>query len=141
MVSAVNGLLPELFAGIKGFDVSTQIGEDDLHFANSYQLNREVTQADAFEWFTAFVLVMFAVGAVVASFARSYFQRQAAQRQAERREKLAANTSLNRKSSETADALLFPDEQEEDQRSNSKKKRNKPKKARTMERVVKCFSL
>lgn len=139
MVSAVNGLLPELFAGIKGFDVSTQIGEGDLHFANSYALNREVTQADAFEWFTAFVLVMFAAGAVVASFARSYFQRQAAQRQAERREKLAANTSLNRESAETAEALLFPDEQEEDH--SSRKKRRKPKKARTMERVVKCFSL
>jgi hypothetical protein len=78
MISAVNGLLPELFAGVKGYDMSTQIGEGDLHFANSYQLNREVTQADAFEWFTVLVLVMFAVAAVAASFARSYFQRQAA---------------------------------------------------------------
>ena len=78
MISAVNGLLPELFAGIKGFDVTIQIGEADLHFANSYELNKEVTQADAFEWFTVLVLVMFAVAAVAASFARSYFQRQAA---------------------------------------------------------------
>ena len=76
MVEAVNSLVPDLFAGIKGFDLTTHITADDLQFANSFELNQEVVKADAFEWFTVLIVVFFVFAAVLSSVALWYFKKE-----------------------------------------------------------------
>lgn len=90
LVQAVNGLIPELFAGVKGFDTQhTQLTTDDLLFEDSYKRNQEVTRADAWGWITVLLIVFFVFATVLSSVASWYYKKEADRKLAERREKLA----------------------------------------------------
>jgi hypothetical protein len=65
-VQAFNALIPELFWGVKGFDLGTQLNTDDLHFEDSYKRNNEVTRADAGGWLVI-LLIIFMIFAIVLS--------------------------------------------------------------------------
>jgi len=80
-------LIPELFAGVKGFDNTTRLVTDDLHFVDSYKRNAEVTSADAGSVFIILILIAMVFGTVGSSFALWYSQKESKRLQEERRER------------------------------------------------------
>lgn len=69
MVQTANALIPELFAGVKGFDLTTQLNTDDMHFEDSLKRNQEVTRADAWGWITVLLVVFFTLATILSSVA------------------------------------------------------------------------
>lgn len=43
LVETINKFIPEIFKGLKGFDLSTQLNIDDLKFSESKAKNDEAT--------------------------------------------------------------------------------------------------
>ena len=87
IVQAINALIPELFAGVKGFDNRTRLVTDDLHFVDSYKRNAEVTSADAGSVFVILIFILMVVGTVGSSVAVWHYQKESKRRQDERRER------------------------------------------------------
>ena len=69
LVQTANALIPELFAGVKGFDLTTQLNTDDMHFEDSLKRNQEVTRADAWGWITVLLVVFFTLATILSSVA------------------------------------------------------------------------
>ena len=65
-------MIPELFAGVKGFDNRTRLVTNDLHFVDSYKRNAEVTSADAGSVFIILILILMVVGTFGSSIALWY---------------------------------------------------------------------
>ena len=76
MVGAINALIPELFYGVKGFEQTTLITNDDLKFEDSLKKNEKATRADAWSWLTVLLIVSFGFGAVLSSVAAWYLKKE-----------------------------------------------------------------
>lgn len=69
LVSAVNALIPDLFAGVKGFDLSMQLTNKDLQFEESFKKNAEVTRADAWGWIVVLLVLFFVFATILSTIA------------------------------------------------------------------------
>ncbi len=81
LVTAINLLIPEVFQGIKGFDLHIQLNTDDLHFEDSKTKNEEVTRADAWSWIVVMVVCFFVSSVILSSLASWYFKKETARKQ------------------------------------------------------------
>lgn len=108
LVGAANALIPDLFAGVKGFDLRTQLNADDLHFEDSLRRNQEVTRADAWGWITVLLVVFFVFATVLSSVASWYFKKEQDKRLAERKAKQAARQAAKQqKKRESSSAAVI----------------------------------
>jgi hypothetical protein len=89
LVQALNAIIPELFEGVKGFDLKTQLNTDDLKFEDSVKRNLEATKADAWGWITVLLVLFFVLGTIAASVAKWYLKKENERRIAERRERVS----------------------------------------------------
>ena len=80
MVNAINALIPELFAGVKGFDNTTKLATDDLHFVDSLKRNAEVTSADAGSVVIIILLIVIVLGTIGSSIAVWRYQKEGKKR-------------------------------------------------------------
>lgn len=76
LVQMVNQLIPELFTGIKGFDLHLQLSTEDMSFEDSYTLNRKVTEADGWGWVIVLGVLFFVLSVILASVAQWYFKKE-----------------------------------------------------------------
>lgn len=67
-VEAINSMLPEFLAGIKGFDTELQLSVTDLDFEDSVALNKEVTGFSLGAFLAILMFLCFAFGVVLSSF-------------------------------------------------------------------------
>lgn len=150
LVSMINLVIPELFEGLKGFDLSLQLNTDDLHFEDSQQKNDEVTKADATSWLVVLFIFFFTLTVVICSLAEWYFKKENQKKQNERRQKLA-NRAQKKKQKRASVNVDNDDRDKSLDRSMSssndggdgsgKRKKKKVKTETKMERVIKCFSI
>ena len=80
-------MIPELFWGVKGFDLKTQLNTDDLHFEDSYKRNNEVTRADAGGWLVIMLVIFMVFAIILSSVAQWYYKKESDRRLSEGREK------------------------------------------------------
>ena len=79
--------MPELFAGVKGFDNTTKLVTEDLMFVDSLKRNAEVTSIDAGSGFIILLFILIVFGTLGSSFAVWYYQKESKKAREERRER------------------------------------------------------
>ena len=79
-MQAMNAVIPELFQGVKGFDMKTRLNTDDLNFVDSYKRNAEVTSADGGSVVIILVLIAMVGMTVGSTFAVWYYKKEAKRR-------------------------------------------------------------
>jgi hypothetical protein len=80
LVTAINAMIPQLFEGIKGFDLTHQLNTDDMHFEDAYQKNKEATKADAWSWIIVLVVIFCLLSVIISSIAFWYFKKESERR-------------------------------------------------------------
>ncbi|CDW91686.1 UNKNOWN [Stylonychia lemnae] len=68
LIEVINQYIPEIFQGLKGFDLSLQIKESDLHFENSKARNDEAAKADALTYIMIILIVFLSITVIASSF-------------------------------------------------------------------------
>lgn len=68
LVNSINRWIPEIFQGIKGFDLSMQLNTVDLVFEDSKIKNEEATSGDIASFALIIVIALFTITVIVCSF-------------------------------------------------------------------------
>ena len=73
LVKMLNAMIPVVFEGIKGFDLSVKVTESDMFFEDSKEKNKEATRASAGSWIVVLLIIFFTLAVLISSFAAWYF--------------------------------------------------------------------
>lgn len=76
LVPLLNSIIPEVFEGIKGFDLQIKISNEDLMFENSEAKNKEITRGNAVSWMIVLLSFFFIFSMILSSFASWYFKKE-----------------------------------------------------------------
>jgi Ca2+/H+ antiporter len=80
LVTAINAMIPQLFQGIKGFNLNIQLNTDDMHFEDANQKNKDATKADAWSWIIVLLIIFFLLSMIISSIAFWYFKKESERR-------------------------------------------------------------
>ncbi|CDW85999.1 UNKNOWN [Stylonychia lemnae] len=170
LVAELNQIIPNVFEGIKGFDLNIKLKNDDMIFENSESKNDEITRANALSWFTVLLIFFFTMTVILSTFAAWYFHKEQERKIQEEKEKLAKRQekkSKKKRNGNKADdqseiknrkrTLKYKenfaeeDKEQEDMVTNesARHKKSSSKKIKViknqeptmMEKIIKCFSL
>eukprot|EP00347_Sterkiella_histriomuscorum_P020301 403338330 len=157
LIELLNQILPEVFEGIKGFNIYLTLVEHDLIFEDSEQKNHEITKATSFSWFIIMIVFFLILTVIISSFAQWYFKRENKRfqleqqnllKEEEQQEKKTKKKSkkIDRSSPKSQEQLIEKERKKKIKAEVALKKRIEQKQkafqdVTTMEKVIKCFSM
>lgn len=98
MVKFINGAIPEVFEGVKGFDITTTVTENDIVFEDSKKKNAEATHANALSWIVILLLSFFLLAIALSSVAHWYLTKEQILKSKSMRRKSGKRSKKHRKS-------------------------------------------